>query len=324
MNDLDLKQKVRIHQPKDSEGYGIQVVEWEYIKNKVVQIKDEPNIYLILASVFLGAFVSTLIYSWTGYFPKDPDGSISTFHVVSWIFVAFTSILTIMCFIFSKKISEIKQIKASYIVEQMEIIEARYKSEESDKKEAISEIVFQDIFDTDAGWEQYKEGHVSISNEIPPFTGKFCLKKDRRNDPHGGSKKFNKTIGLGFTFSGWIYRPSGTKGGVGDRLSVEDSNFNGYGFCVAHKTNIVQIERRDNGSATLIGNRILSKLPEDEWYQFEFLSSIDGKFVLFLNNSHGSRLLGIAAVDSKYTQFDRITVHGGHQYYIDNLEVIKT
>lgn len=323
MNDLDLSQKVSISQPKATKGYGIQVIEWEYIKNKVEQIKDEPNLYLILSSVFLGACVSTFIYSLTGYFPKNPNGSISTSYAISWLSFAFTGILSLICFLFSRKFSEIKWVKASYIVEQMEIIEARYKSEEIEPSETPIETAFTEVFDSFDGWEQYLEGRVSHSNEVRPHTGLFCLKKEYRNDPHGGYKIIGKSIGLGFIFSGWIFRLSGKSGGKGDRLAIENEGFNGYGFYVNLAGKFAVIERRDGGIASKISRRSNFDPPQDEWYQFEFYSSSDGKFALYLNNSQGDRLLSITAVDSKYNQFDRIVIHGGQHYFVDNIKVIK-
>jgi len=202
-------------------------------------------------------------------------------------------------------------------------MEARYKSEKIEPNETLIETVFMDDFGSFAGWEQYLEGRVSHSKEVRPHTGQFCLKKEHKNDPHGGYKIIGRSIGLGFIFSGWIFRPSGQPGGKGDRVGIENMEFNGYGFSVAHGTNFAAIERRDNGRPSDISKRINFNPPQNSWYQFEFHSSSDGKFALYLNNSQGDRLLGISAVDSKYNQFDRIVIHGGQPYYIDDIKIIK-
>jgi len=189
--------------------------------------------------------------------------------------------------------------------------------------EAQTEMLFSDDFDSFLGWEQYLDGNVSRSKEVKPRVGQFCLKKGQGNDPHGGYKIIGRSIDLGFIFSGWIYRPSGKHGGKGDRLGIEDARFNGYGFSIAHGAKFAAIERRDQGKATEISERIHIDPPEDTWYQFEFHSSKDGKFVLFLNNSQGDRLFEISAVDLKYNRFDRIVIHGGQPYFVDNLRVVK-
>ncbi len=195
-----------------------------------------------------------------------------------------------------------------------------------DKIEAGStqmEIVFSEVFDYFEGWEQYLEGRVSHSKEVSPHIGQFCLKKEHRNDPHGGYKIIGKSIGLGFIFSGWLFRPSGKPGGQGDRLAIEDMEFNGYGFLVDHGANFAVIERRGKGIASEISKRINFNPPQDAWYQFEFHSSSDGKFELCLNNSQGEKLVEITAVDSIYNQFDRIVIHGGQPYFVDDIKIIK-
>jgi hypothetical protein len=73
----------------------------------------------------------------------------------------------------------------------------------------------------------------------------------------------------------------------------------------------------------MYSKRINFNPPQNSWYQFEFHSSSDGKFALYLNNSQGDRLVGISAVDSRYNQFDRIVIHGGQPYYIDDIKIIK-
>jgi len=178
-------------------------------------------------------------------------------------------------------------------------------------------------FGSFAGWNQYLGGRVSHSKEVRPRTGEYCLKKEQGNDPHGGYRIIGKSIGLGFIFSGWIYRPSGKHGGKGDRLGIEDAEFNGYGFSIAHGVKFAAIERRDKGKAVEISKRIHINPPEDTWYQFEFHSSNDGEFVLYLNNSKGDRLVEIPALDSTYNRFDRIVIHGGQPYFVDNVRIVR-
>ena len=43
---------------------------------------------------------------------------------------------------------------------------------------------------------------------------------------------------------------------------------------------------------------------------------------LVLSNNKGDRLISLSAVDSKYSEFDRITIHGGKPYYIDEIKII--
>lgn len=106
-------------------------------------------------------------------------------------------------------------------------------------------------------------------------------------------------------------------------MGIEDAEFNGYGFSIAHGVKFAAIERRDKGKAVEISKRIHINPPEDTWYQFEFHSSNDGEFVLYLNNSKGDRLVEIPALDSTYNRFDRIVIHGGQPYFVDNVRIVR-
>jgi len=133
------------------------------------------------------------------------------------------------------------------------------------KEVTHGELVFFDTFDTDQGWEQYLDGTVALSSEIQAHSGNSCLKKQDHNNPHGGFKRIGRKINLGFIFSGWIYRPSNQPGGKGDRLAIEDAEFNGYGLSIGHSRGIAHIERRDKGSATTISQDVQFNPPQDEW-----------------------------------------------------------
>jgi hypothetical protein len=328
MNGVDLKHKLKIAKPKDSTGFGIPLIEWEFIKSKIAQIKDEPNVPFILSSALLGACLSGLYYSITGNFPENSDGSGSIALSMSWAFTAFFGILSIVFFLFGRTKSQRKQAKASNIIEHMDLIEARFKSEkiiaETSPVETIeSEKAGVDNLETANGWQQYLNGQVSLTEEIAPYVGSYCVKKDSNNDPHGGFKRLKKTVALGFIFAGYIYRPSEYGGGAGDRIAIEDNEFNGYGFAVAHGFNFIVIERRDGGGATEISQKISIIPPKNQWYKFELHTSIDGKLALYLDTSSGQRLGTVTAVDSTYSQFDRITIHGGYPYYLCGLKITK-
>lgn len=181
-------------------------------------------------------------------------------------------------------------------------------------------IYFYDNFETFEGWQDYRKGTISHSNDFS-FNGNNSLKKHGNNDPNGGYKIFPEPISFNFCFSGWIYRPSGKPGGKADRLAVEDENFNGYGFCVAHGSNFLQIERRENGkpSQTNRGNDF--SCPEDQWYQFLYYIKSNGILELQILNSDGQSLISLSAQDNKFVTFDRIVIHGGQPYYVDELKV---
>jgi len=185
-----------------------------------------------------------------------------------------------------------------------------------------SRIVFRDTFDDFTGWEDFRSGNVSQSRDRA-HAGTYSLKKDGANDPNGGFKEIGKRIGLGFVFSGWIFSPSERGGGKADRLAIEDGQFDGYGFAVDRDKKTVYIERRDRGKQTCLGSEVpLDDLLMDQWYQFKFFSEIGGTLSLRLYDLSGEEILNVpSVVHERYSSFDRVVVHGGFPYYVDDLEI---
>lgn len=205
----------------------------------------------------------------------------------------------------------------------------RLKSIKREEKEKIfheykgKKVLFSDDIEKYSGWENYMSGTVKQSDDFV-YKGKFSLKKDKNSDPHGGFKRLEKQTELGIVLSGWIYRPSESTGGLGDRLAVEDEKFNGYGFTVAHNSNLIWIDRRDEGKSTVIGSPIKCPVQMDKWYQFRFYMKIGGKFDLRLYDNSGKEFFYTKDIsDIKYSKFDRLVVHGGYPYYIDELKLEK-
>ena len=191
--------------------------------------------------------------------------------------------------------------------------------EEMIETEPEETLIFIDNFDTDEGWETYQNGIVSLSKEHVR-TGEYSLKKDQHSDPNGGYKTILK-VEMDIILEGWIYRPSNFKGGEADRLAIEDDGSNGYGFFINHKGNTFGIERRDGG----IGRNLVigqHKLPIDNWYKFEFKLKKGGSFDLFLYDHLERMIIGIVdAKDNNYNSFDRVSIHGGFEYYVDQLKL---
>lgn len=185
-----------------------------------------------------------------------------------------------------------------------------------------SSLLFLEKFVSFDGWKNYINGIVEQSSDRA-YEGRFSLKKDKNSDPNGGFKKLERRTGLNIVFSGWIFCPSGLAGGLGDRLAIEDADFNGYGFAVAHNSNLVWIERRDEGAyGVLRSSKSICDVPKDEWYQFIFYMKTGGKFDLYLYDHKGKEFFYVKDIpDNTYNSFDRVVVHGGFPYYVDNLKV---
>ncbi len=180
---------------------------------------------------------------------------------------------------------------------------------------------FFDDFEVFTGWQNYSLGVVYQSNQ-QAYQGSYSIKKDSNNDPNGGYRLLGFTIGRGYALEGYTYRPSGYTGGPVDRIGLENLLFNGYTFAVNHRTNQVWIDRRTSGSPTLIGTSIPYNPPEDTWYfwRLSFWQNNTITFQIYLNNVLQT---SVSATDASYTNFDRVVIHGGYQYFTDLLRLRK-
>ncbi|WP_415889493.1 pilus assembly protein [Neptuniibacter sp. SY11_33] len=183
-----------------------------------------------------------------------------------------------------------------------------------------SSVVFADT-DFSSGWSAYSNGNVSRSSTVAQDDS-FSLKKTDNDDPHGGYKDIGSTVDYDdFTFEAWIYRPTvGTQNGQSDRLSLSNGSASGYGFNVSQSN--IKIERRNSGGASSISSTVSFTRPRDEWYRVVFESETGNKFKLTVYNSSGSQLATVTSnADSNYSNFSRLYIHGGHEYYVDNITI---
>ena len=181
--------------------------------------------------------------------------------------------------------------------------------------------VFYDDFSTWQGWNTYALGDVEYSSN-QSFVGSYSIRKISNNDPNGGYKQLDAPMGREFSFTGRIWRPSTAGGGAQDRLAIENSNFDGYGFRVTATQ--VAIEKRTAGAGSDISSTvsITGGRPEDEWYRFVFTSNADNTFSVTLYNEVGTQIATVTSnVDNDYSLFDRVVVHGGYDFYVDVIQV---
>ncbi|ACX72286.1 conserved hypothetical protein [Methanocaldococcus vulcanius M7] len=184
----------------------------------------------------------------------------------------------------------------------------------------LSNGQFYDNFENWTGWMNYSKGAVKQSSTVS-HSGNYSLEKYLNYDPNGGYKKLPAVIGRDVIVKGWIYRPSNWGGGPIDRIGLEDSNFNGYSFEVNHYSNYISIDRRTNGNPTEISQEVLWNPPEDQWYYFELKIYSNGTITFSTYYQNGTLAATVSTVDTTYNKFDRVVVHGGYIYYVDDLEV---
>jgi hypothetical protein len=185
-----------------------------------------------------------------------------------------------------------------------------------------STTVLTDDFETFSGYNQYGAGSF-VTSTAQARSGARSGLKTGNNDPNGGWKLLPAPVTGSFRFEVWVYRPSGYSGGAIDRIGLEDAGFNGYTFRVDHGGNRLGIDRRTGGSAQSIGTIVSFDPPEDAWYRLELVRSGDS-MILNAFDGAGTLLGSTTAVDATTNSFDRIVVHGGWDFYVDDLTVTKT
>ncbi len=179
-------------------------------------------------------------------------------------------------------------------------------------------VPFRDDFEVWSGWNNYLSGVVVRSSE-QAHGGRYSLKKTLHNDPNGGYKLLGETVGWGYILQGYVYRPSGWSGGPIDRIGLENGSFDGYTFAVNHNTGKIWIDRRTDGSPTRISATVSWDPPEDSWYFWRMIFFENHTLAFQVLDQSGHVLAEVRATDSAYGEFDRVVVHGGWEYYVDDL-----
>jgi signal peptidase I len=179
--------------------------------------------------------------------------------------------------------------------------------------------VLTEDFESFDGFTDYRAGSFAGSTD-QARSGVASGIKTSNNDPSGGWKLLQSPISGSFSADIWVYRPSSFDGGSIDRAGLADGSFNGYTFNVDHNNNRIRIDRRTSGAATTISSSVVFNPPEDAWYRLE-LSRFGPLITLNAYDSGGALLATVAASDTTYTSFDRFVVHGGWDYYVDDVTI---
>ncbi len=176
---------------------------------------------------------------------------------------------------------------------------------------------FYDDFESgDLGWQQYSSGSVAIFSDA----GNGVLRKYNNSDPNGGYRTFSSSIG---PFEA-VFRTKRVNfsGGGANRYGVEDSGFNGYGplFNNFDAVSDLYIEERSSGSGTGISATKNPSLSSLTWYTVQLRragSAVD----LVLFDASGTIVDSVSATDSTVSSFDRFAVHGGYEFYTDDIRI---
>lgn len=188
---------------------------------------------------------------------------------------------------------------------------------------ARPQLLFCDNFNADFEWKNYGDGEVFRSNEMS-WCGEYSLKKDKNPEPYGGYRMLGKKIKPPFTFSGWICRSNIAEGRWADRIAIEDQDNNGYGLCVSHGNHRTYVEKRKGGRGKGTSAASIYTPPLEKWYHFIMHFGLNGRIKLSLYDINGVCISDVPEVtDRQFNEFDRVVVHGGYPYYIDDLRIIS-
>jgi predicted ribosomally synthesized peptide with SipW-like signal peptide len=180
---------------------------------------------------------------------------------------------------------------------------------------------FDDFEDGDiSDWSQYGSGTVQIAND----GGNYVLLKTAYNDRNGGYSLFNNGALSNFEA---VFRTKriNENGGSQNRYGIENGSFNGYGPRMQDFNSlpsVFAIERRNGGVGADLVSKSSSAYEWNTWMTVKFRRY--GSTLEFeLYDSSGSLAESISTSNSLYNSFDRFVVHGGWEFYTDDIRVRK-
>lgn len=174
-----------------------------------------------------------------------------------------------------------------------------------------------------SGWSTYGTGTVSESNAAQ-HRGQYALLKSANSDPNGGSKLLTASVSRDWRIDTWVMSTSA----ISASLGIENSSNNGYSFSVTFGTgtNNLVIQKRVAGAASTLGTAGSFTLNTSTWYHVIFASnSSSNSLTLQIIDSSGNVAATASTTDAAFTGAnDRVLVHGGFPYYVDDLNVYNS
>lgn len=124
-----MSQDYELIPPKKKRAYPILVEEWEYLKARILAIRDDANLYHTLGSVLLGVSGSALVAAVTLDLPRSSGGQLAMPVIFAWFMFASSLICGGLSLFFGKAQRQVERASASEVVQQMGLIEKRYEVE---------------------------------------------------------------------------------------------------------------------------------------------------------------------------------------------------
>jgi len=175
---------------------------------------------------------------------------------------------------------------------------------------------FFDDFETWKGWTQYGSGQVS-QDSTRKYDGAYSAHKTTANDPSGAYKSIGTTLGRSIILEFRVNRNSAYIGGNWDRLGILNIGNDGYGWIYNHYDNKLGIDKRTDYSGTDYSQVAVTD-EMDAWVKGIIKITSDTIYAeIYL--SDGTLEGSTSLTDTAYTDFNRVYIFGGYDYWVDQM-----
>ena len=117
---IKMSQGLDVLQPRSGEAYPIPCEEWEFLKSKIRLMSDSPWFYQTVGSALIGAAISTALALLFATLSEKQQ-------IIAWAAVVVTAVCGSLALLFAQQQKKVRQVQASDVLIQMEIIEKRYE-----------------------------------------------------------------------------------------------------------------------------------------------------------------------------------------------------
>ena len=176
---------------------------------------------------------------------------------------------------------------------------------------------FFDDFENFTNWTDHGSGTVTQSS-ARAHHGTYSAHKNSNNDPNGATEPLPHSIGRGYVLEFWDNRNSAYSGGAYDRLGFIDGSGNGYGWALNHGGTLVVDTR--NGYNPTTGGSVPTSTYTNTWTRGRLIIPSTGS-IQATYSINGSFAASTAFASPTYSNFTRVYIFGGWDYYVDDLRV---
>ncbi len=127
--EIKMSQDFELIQPKKKMAYPIPIEEWDHIKLKIKNISDNANLYHTIGSILLGVSGSAFVAALTINVPINANSEPNNTIIIAWFVFISAAVCGILSLHFGKSQRLVQNSNTEDVIEQMELIEKRYKIE---------------------------------------------------------------------------------------------------------------------------------------------------------------------------------------------------